>query len=128
MEISTTINLKEQDGQERTGVLRLRCETGGARGRENFSRAWKHSRVENPPLVPPRHRSPLNGLWRLPSDDSAALAGLLPEEQRQRLKARVRKRNSKYTFTAAKHPRTAQLYTFHFEMVKEGRLDNFNAS
>jgi hypothetical protein len=37
VEISTTINLKELDGQERTGVLRLRRETGGARGRENFS-------------------------------------------------------------------------------------------
>jgi hypothetical protein len=34
----------------------------------------------------------------------AALAGLLPKGQRWRLKARVRKRNSKYTFTADKHP------------------------
>ncbi|MGW2770956.1 transposase, partial [Streptomyces sp. NPDC001275] len=38
----------------------------------------------------------------------AALAGLLPKSRRRRLKARVRKRNSKYTFTTGKHPRTAR--------------------
>ena len=47
----------------------------------------------------------------------AALAGLLPENRRWRLKARVRKRASKYTFTADQHPRKALAYTLHFEMV-----------
>ncbi|WP_329190861.1 IS4 family transposase [Actinacidiphila glaucinigra] len=57
----------------------------------------------------------------------AALAGLLPKSRRWRLKARVRKRNSKYTFTAGKHPRTAQAYTLHLEMIKEGGLDITNS-
>ncbi|MFD8079872.1 transposase [Streptomyces sp. NPDC059718] len=54
------------------------------------------------------------------------LAGLLPEIRRWRLKARVRKRNSKYTFTTGKHPRTAEAYTLRFEMIKEGGLDTTN--
>ncbi|MCX5355835.1 IS4 family transposase [Streptomyces mirabilis] len=44
----------------------------------------------------------------------AALADLLPLGRRWRLKARVRKRNSKYTFTAGKHPRNTQTYTLAF--------------
>lgn len=56
-----------------------------------------------------------------------ALAGLLPKGRRWRLKARVRKRNSKYTFTTAKHPRKAQAYALHFEMIKEGGLDATNS-
>ncbi|MFE9307806.1 hypothetical protein ACIQCF_17285 [Streptomyces sp. NPDC088353] len=56
-----------------------------------------------------------------------ALASLLPKGRRWRLKARVRKRNSKYTFTTGKHPRTAQTYTLHFDMIKEGgSLDTTN--
>jgi hypothetical protein len=53
-----------------------------------------------------------------------ALTGLLPQGRRWRLKARVRKRNSKYTFTADKHPRKAQAYTLHIEMITEGDLDS----
>ncbi|WP_185149509.1 hypothetical protein [Streptomyces sp. Ag109_O5-1] len=56
-----------------------------------------------------------------------ALAGLLPKGRRWRLKARVRKRNSKYTFTTGKHPRRAQAYALHFEMIKEGGLDATNS-
>jgi hypothetical protein len=56
----------------------------------------------------------------------AALAGLLPAGHRWRLKARVRKRSSKYTFTANKHPRTSQTYTLDFQMIKEGALDRDN--
>ncbi|WP_128382466.1 hypothetical protein [Streptomyces cavernae] len=52
--------------------------------------------------------------------------GLLPTRQRQRLKAHVRKRNSKYTFTAGKHPRTAQPYTLHFEMITQDGFDDAN--
>ena len=47
----------------------------------------------------------------------AALAGLFPDSRRWRLKARVRKRASKYTFTADKHPRKALAYTLHFEVI-----------
>jgi Transposase DDE domain len=47
----------------------------------------------------------------------AALTGLLPENRRWRLKARVRKRASKYTFTADKHPRKTLAYTIHFEVI-----------
>ena len=54
----------------------------------------------------------------------AALAGLLPKGKRWRLKARVRKRNSKYTFTADKHPRKAQTYTLHIDVITEGDLDS----
>jgi len=54
----------------------------------------------------------------------AALAGLLPKGKRWRLKARVRKRNSKYTFTADKHPRKAQAYALHIDVITEGDLDS----
>jgi hypothetical protein len=47
----------------------------------------------------------------------AALAGLLPDSRRWRLKARVCKRASRYTFTTDKHPRKALIYTLHFEMI-----------
>lgn len=57
----------------------------------------------------------------------AALAGLLPKGQRWRLKARVRKRSSKYTFTAAKHPRKPQAYTLNFETLADVTLDNTNS-
>ena len=53
-----------------------------------------------------------------------ALTGLLPPGRRWRLKARVRKRNSKYTFTADKHPRKAQAYTLRIEMIAEESLDS----
>ncbi|MFD5514297.1 hypothetical protein ACFWIB_42590 [Streptomyces sp. NPDC127051] len=53
---------------------------------------------------------------------SAALSRLLPKSRRWRLKARVRKRNSRYTFTTDKHPRTFLAYTLHFEMI-QGDLD-----
>ncbi|WP_181809537.1 IS4 family transposase [Streptomyces shenzhenensis] len=56
----------------------------------------------------------------------AALAGLLPKGKRRRLKARVRKRSSKYTFTAAKHPRKPQAYALAFETLANGTLDNAN--
>ncbi|PWI05472.1 hypothetical protein DIZ27_39155 [Streptomyces sp. NWU339] len=58
----------------------------------------------------------------------AALADLLPKTPRRRLKARIRKRNSKYTFTAGKHPRTSQAYTLRYEMIKEDGLDKTNVS
>ncbi|ELP70109.1 hypothetical protein ACKI1I_20500 [Streptomyces turgidiscabies] len=58
----------------------------------------------------------------------AALAGLLPPGPRWRLKARARKRGSKYTFTTNKHPRTSQAYTLDFEMIKDGNLDSTNTS
>jgi hypothetical protein len=58
----------------------------------------------------------------------AALAGLLPPGRRWRLKARVRKRGSKYAFTADKHPRKAQAYTLHIEMITEGGLDSSRPS
>lgn len=50
----------------------------------------------------------------------AALTGLLPQGRRQRLKARYRKRNTKYSFTADKHPKKAQAYTLHIEVITEG--------
>lgn len=53
----------------------------------------------------------------------AALAGLHPRARRQRLKARVRKRNSKYGFTTDKHPKKTQTYTLHIEIIPDGRLD-----
>ena len=54
----------------------------------------------------------------------AALAGLLPKGKPWRLKARVRKRNSKYTFTADKHPRKPQAYTLHIDVTTEGDPDS----
>jgi len=56
----------------------------------------------------------------------AALASLVSPGQRWRLKARVRKRNSKYTFTSGKHPRTCQACTLDFEMLKAEDLDRTN--
>jgi hypothetical protein len=40
------------------------------------------------------------------------------------VKARVRKRNSKYTFNTGKHPRSSQAYTLDFEILKGESLDN----
>jgi hypothetical protein len=54
----------------------------------------------------------------------AALAGLLPPGQRWRMKAGVRKRSSKYTFSTDKHPRSSQDYTLDFELLKDGPLDS----
>lgn len=53
-----------------------------------------------------------------------ALACLLPAGRRWRLKARVRKRSSKYQFNSSKHPRTWQAYTLDIQMIKDGTLDN----
>jgi hypothetical protein len=77
-------------------------------------------------IVAARGIAPTNPVTLVGAIGRAVLAGLLPKGPRQRLKARVRKRNSKYTFTAGKHPRTAQPYALHFEMIKEGGLDNTN--
>lgn len=49
----------------------------------------------------------------------AVLANLLPEQCRQRLKARYRKASSKYQFQRDQHPRTVQTYTLDFKMVEE---------
>lgn len=54
----------------------------------------------------------------------AALASLLPQGRRWRLKARIRKRSSKYTFTAVKHPRTSQAYTLDFAALRNEDLDS----
>jgi len=53
----------------------------------------------------------------------AVLANLLPEQRRQRLKARYRKTSSKYQFQRDQHPRTVQTYTLDFKMVKDGDID-----
>jgi hypothetical protein len=53
----------------------------------------------------------------------AVLANLLPEQRRQRLKARYRKTSSKYGFQRDQHPRTVQTYTLDFKMVKDGDID-----
>ena len=53
----------------------------------------------------------------------AVLASLLPEQRRQRLKARYRKTSSKYQFQRDQHPRTVQTYTLDFKMVKDGNID-----
>ena len=58
----------------------------------------------------------------------AALAGLLPTGQRWRLKARVRKRTSKYTFTADKHPRKAQTYTLNIDLIAKEDLGSTRRS
>jgi hypothetical protein len=50
----------------------------------------------------------------------AALASLLPPGQRWRLKARVRKRSSKYTFNSGKLPRSSQAYSLDFAILKNG--------
>lgn len=56
----------------------------------------------------------------------AALASLLPAGRRWRLKARVRKRSSKYQFNSGKHPRTSQAYTIDIQMIKDESIDNPN--
>ena len=53
----------------------------------------------------------------------AVPANLLPEQRRQRLKARYRKTSSKYQFQRDQHPRTVQAYTLDFKMVKDGDID-----
>ncbi|WP_052443322.1 hypothetical protein [Streptacidiphilus neutrinimicus] len=58
----------------------------------------------------------------------AALARLLPPGQRWRLKARVRKRSSRYTFNPGKHPRSSQAYTLDFEMLNSESLDSASTS
>jgi thiamine monophosphate kinase len=57
----------------------------------------------------------------------AALARLIPQERRWRLKARMRKRHSKYPFTRNRHPRATQRYTLHTQVIKDGVLDNATA-
>ncbi|GAA0672094.1 hypothetical protein GCM10009535_59710 [Streptomyces thermocarboxydovorans] len=54
-----------------------------------------------------------------PGRPSAAGAALARE-------GRVRKRNSKYTFTTGKHPRSSQAYVLDFEILKDGGLDSAN--
>ena len=47
----------------------------------------------------------------------APLAGRLPVSRHRRLKARVRKRASKYIFTADKYPKKTLAYTLSFEVI-----------
>ncbi|WP_266594045.1 IS4 family transposase [Streptomyces sp. NBC_00365] len=77
-------------------------------------------------IVAARGIAPAGPVGLVATIGCVALAGLLPKGRRRRLKARVRKRNSKYTFTTGKHPRKAQAYALHFEMIKEGGLDTTN--
>ncbi|MFI6289888.1 transposase [Streptomyces sp. NPDC051018] len=78
-------------------------------------------------IVAARGIAPADPMGLVGAIGRAALAGLLPKGRRWRLKARVRKRNSKYTFTTGKHPRKTQAYALHFEMIKEGGLDATNS-
>jgi transposase IS4-like protein/DDE family transposase len=68
-------------------------------------------------IVAARSPSPDDPIALIGPVGRAALAGLLPESRRWRLKARVRKRASKYTFTADKHPRKSLAYTLHVEVI-----------
>ena len=76
-------------------------------------------------IVAARGIAPTGPISLIGAIGRAAPASLLPPGQRWRLKARVRRRNSKYTFTTGKHPRSSQTYTLDFEMIKGG-LDNAN--
>ncbi|MHB9859929.1 IS4 family transposase [Streptomyces sp. YIM S03343] len=50
----------------------------------------------------------------------AALANLIPQQRRWRMKSRMLKRYSKYPFNRNRHPRTAQKYTIHTEVIADG--------
>lgn len=50
----------------------------------------------------------------------AALANLIPQQRRWRVKSRMLKRYSKYPFNRNRHPRTAQKYTIHTEVIPDG--------
>lgn len=50
----------------------------------------------------------------------AALANLIPQQRRWRVKSRMLKRYSKYPFNRTRHPRTAQKYTIHTEVITDG--------
>ncbi|WP_416983704.1 hypothetical protein [Streptomyces sp. T028] len=49
----------------------------------------------------------------------AALANLIPQQRRWRLNSRMLKRYSKYPFNQTRHPRTAQKYTIHTEVITD---------
>ncbi|GAA1934781.1 IS4 family transposase [Streptantibioticus ferralitis] len=70
-------------------------------------------------IVAARGIAPTSPVTLVGAIGRAALAGLLPQRQRWRLKARVRKRSSKYTFSPSRHPRAAQAYTLDFEVITE---------
>lgn len=53
----------------------------------------------------------------------AALANLHPRWPRRRLKARIRKRHSKYPFSRNRHPRKSQHYTLHTAIITDGTPD-----
>ncbi|WP_053729748.1 transposase [Streptomyces sp. WM6378] len=53
----------------------------------------------------------------------AALTDLHPPRPRHRLKARMRKRHSKYPFTRHRHPRRCMSYTLHTTIITDGVLD-----
>ncbi|WP_268248478.1 IS4 family transposase [Streptomyces melanogenes] len=53
----------------------------------------------------------------------AALANLHPPRPRHRLKARMRKRHSKYPFTRHRHPRRCMHYKLHTAIITDGILD-----
>ncbi|MEU9175251.1 IS4 family transposase [Streptomyces sp. NPDC048420] len=53
----------------------------------------------------------------------AALAGLHPPRPRHRLKARLRKRQGKYSFTHHRHPRRCMRYKLHTAIITDGILD-----
>ncbi|MFF2519448.1 IS4 family transposase [Streptomyces sp. NPDC058086] len=48
------------------------------------------------------------------------LANLVPEQRRWRVKSRMLKRYSKYPFNRTRHPRKAQKYTLHTEVIPDG--------
>ncbi|WP_338146846.1 IS4 family transposase [Streptomyces boncukensis] len=50
----------------------------------------------------------------------AALANLIPQQRRWRVKSRMLKRYSKYPFNRKRHPRRAQKYTLHTDMIPGG--------
>ncbi|MGW1729251.1 hypothetical protein ACWCQK_41315 [Streptomyces sp. NPDC002306] len=50
----------------------------------------------------------------------AALANLIPQQRRWRVKSRMLKRYSKYPFNRNRHPRAAQKYTIHTEVIPDG--------
>jgi hypothetical protein len=54
----------------------------------------------------------------------AALVNLQPATRRWRVKARIRKRHSKYSFNRKLHPRTVQTYTLQMQVLEDGTLDS----
>lgn len=53
---------------------------------------------------------------------------LLPERRRMRMKARWRKRGSKYEFERGDHPRTAQGYALDVRVIEGGWVGNGTGS